>query len=79
MKKILALICIAFLASCSVNTSKIDGGNIDPNDITYFKDSRTGLCFAIMASRKTGDASSTGLGMTCVPCEALEHVNVIKK
>lgn len=33
MKKILALICIAFLASCSVNTSKIDGGNIDPDDI----------------------------------------------
>lgn len=75
MKKtilILAVIIGATLTSCDVNTS----GNIDinPSDVQYFKDGRTGLCFGVVASRKAGEASATGLGLTCVPCEEVEKL-----
>ena len=68
MRIVLSILAItAFLTSCSVNT---DGDvDINPNDVQYFKDGRTGLCFGIVASRKFGEASSTGIGITCVPCE----------
>lgn len=39
------------------------------NKVTYVRDARTDLCFAIVASRKTGSFSPTGLGITEVPCE----------
>jgi hypothetical protein len=60
------------LSSCDVhNTDNID---IDTNAIRYVKDSRTGLCFALTASRKSFDANATGLGLTCVPCKDVEHL-----
>lgn len=54
------------LYGCGVNTS----GNIDvnPNNLRYFYDSRTDLCFAAVASRKTANFDTTGLGLTNVPC-----------
>ena len=69
-KSIILLSAVALLASCSVNTS----GNIDinGNDVAYFKDSRTGLCYGAMASRKTGEWNTSGLGITCVPCEKVK-------
>jgi len=71
MKKLLLVATIILVSSCSVNTS----GNIDvdTNDIKYFKDERTGLCFGIVASRKSFDTDATGLGVTCVPCEKVEN------
>lgn len=42
--------------------------------ITYVKDSRTGLCFALVASRKTGDTNQTGMGMSEVPCNKVSRV-----
>ena len=71
MKKLILLFSVAIaISSCSVNSS----GNIDIDgtDIQYFKDSRTGLCFGAMASRKSFDTDATGLGMTCVPCDKVE-------
>lgn len=61
-----AVLASAALSGCGVNTS----GNIDinTNDIQYKQDSRTGLCFAFAASRKAMEASTTGLGLTEVPC-----------
>lgn len=60
------------LSSCSVSTSsKI---NVDVNDIMYIKDSRTGLCYAIVASEKATEASSSGLGITQVPCDKVEFL-----
>jgi len=73
MKKLLLIIGVAlFATSCGVSSSS----NIDiyGEDVVYFKDSRTGLCFGAVASRKAGNASSTGLGITCVPCEEVEHL-----
>ena len=69
MKTIILIATVLLLGSCSVNTS----GNvdIDPTDIQYVKDTRTGLCFGIVASRKTMSAAVSGLGITCVPCDSV--------
>ena len=63
-----------FAAGCNVNPSKFgkDEAAAFGNAITYVKDIRTGLCFGMIANRKTGEASQTGFGMTLVPCEAVE-------
>ena len=71
MRKILTvLLGVVLLSSCSVHTS--DNVDIDPEDIQYVKDDRTGLCFGIVASRKSYQTDATGLGVTCVPCEKVE-------
>lgn len=74
MKKLIILLGIAMLTftSCGVNSS--NNIDIDGEDMTYFKDSRTGLCFGAIASRKTMSASTTGLGLTCVPCDKVKHL-----
>lgn len=76
MKKIILLVSILVLFGCSVNPSELSPKYAKEmaNKITYTRDDRTGLCFAVIASRKTGTASQSGLGMTVVPCEAVEHL-----
>jgi len=66
IKLIAAVAVLSVLAGCGVNTS----GNINfnANSLQYAQDDRTGLCFAIVASRKTGNIETTGLGMSEVPC-----------
>lgn len=66
LKLTAAFAVIAVLAGCEVNNSS--NINFDPRNISYTQDSRTGLCFAYTASRKTGDWNATGLGMTRVEC-----------
>ena len=58
--------------SCSSRTGKV--GKIDSEDITYFKDHNTGLCFAIIGAKHGDDvfSESTSIGLTCVPCEQVE-------
>tara|TARA_R110002050_G_scaffold19263_2_gene55530 strand:+ start:970 stop:1194 length:225 start_codon:yes stop_codon:yes gene_type:complete len=72
MKKLTTLLFATLLCSCSVNTS----GNVNfkGEDLKYFKDSRTNLCFAVVGSRKAATLEITGLGVTCVPCENVEHL-----
>jgi hypothetical protein len=71
MKKIITILMIGvMMTSCSVHTT--DNVDIDASDIQYVKDDRTGLCFGIVASRKSFDTDATGLGVTCVPCEKVE-------
>jgi hypothetical protein len=36
--------------------------------LTYFKDSRTNLCYAAVASRTSGDIHQNGMTITYVPC-----------
>ena len=67
--KVLLFLVLLSLLSCSVNTS--DNIDIDAKDIQYTKDERTGLCFGFIASRETASFTTTGLGMTEVPCSAL--------
>ena len=54
------------LTGCGVHTS--GNININPNDIQYTQDGRTGLCYAFTASRRAGSPDTEGLGMTEVPC-----------
>ena len=69
---IIALITVFAFSACEVNTS----GNIDFNgsDIKYVKDSRTNLCYAVTASRKSFSTDATGLGLTLVPCKKVQHL-----
>ena len=73
MKRLGIILGLALMISgCDVHTS--GGVEFDAEDITYGKDSRTGLCYGVVASRKSFTASPTGLGITCVPCESVKHL-----
>ena len=81
MKKLLLVLLAALMIStigCSVEPSKV--GKSEATDmskkLTYFQDERTGLCFAVIATRKTGKASQSGMGMTQVPCENVQDLIV---
>lgn len=76
MKRVfLVMICLCLISfiGCSVEPSKIDKEHAEKmsSKITYFKDKRTGLCFATIASRKTGSTDQSGLGLTYIPCQLL--------
>ena len=68
MKKIILIAILSLIASCSVNTSS--NINIDVNDIKLIR--KGGLCFAIVASRKSFNTDATGLGLANIPCSAIK-------
>jgi hypothetical protein len=59
------------LVGCDINPSKFgqEEAKSFANNITYTYDNRTKLCFALVASRKTGVASQSGMGISEVPCD----------
>ena len=77
MKKFIfiSLILITFVG-CSVNSSKLsqDYANDFVEDMTFAKEKRSGLCFGMVASRKTMSTDSSGLGITEVPCSKIIHL-----
>ncbi|MFH0891833.1 MAG: hypothetical protein V1867_03580 [Candidatus Falkowbacteria bacterium] len=75
---VIPLFCFASVFGCSVNPSEInpDFARNFARNITYAQDPRTDLCFAFVASRKTGDTDQNGLGMSVVPCERVNHLLV---
>lgn len=79
MKKLIFVILLTGIVfSCGTKSAKI--GNIDEEDVSYYEDTRTGLCFSAVGSRQGSDISGagTGMGWTCVPCDSLSSVKVIK-
>lgn len=81
MKKILivlALIVLLVSNSCTYRTQFSEKYNYEIiKNITYFKDQRTGLCFAIVSI--TAHSYSV-TSITCVPCDSLKNKNIeIKK
>jgi len=82
MKRLLLVILLSaamfFTAGCSVKPSKVDKNEaVDMSEkITYFQDERTGLCFAVIATRKAVNASQSGIGLTQVPCESVKDLLV---
>jgi hypothetical protein len=68
------IVCVAILAGCSVNPSKVDKKYSKEfmDQVTYIKDQKTGLCFAIVATRMTGHTNQNGISWTWVPCEPVE-------
>ena len=77
MKYIIGLVLVLSLMSCDVNSSKFgtDEAKTFVNNITYVKDTRTNLCFALIASRRTGSFSQSGMGISQVPCDAVDLDN----
>ena len=75
---VLTLCCLGPLMGCSVNPSEFS--NTQANDLagrlTYARDARTGLCFAMMASRKPFDTHQTGFAITNVPCSKVWYLLV---
>lgn len=66
MKNLFVIPLVTLIAGCGVNTSSnID---VDGTDLRYFKDSRTDMCYAVVASRKARSIDTSGLGMTNVEC-----------
>jgi len=66
MKLLTILLAVLLISGCSVSTSsniKVNG-----NDLIYFKDNRTDMCFAAVASKHAGSTDTTGLGITQVEC-----------
>ena len=78
MKRLIACLFLAVLIvwGCDVNPSAITSKYADDmaGKITYAQDHRTGLCFGVIASRKTGSTDQTGFGMTLVPCAEVKHL-----
>ncbi len=74
--KYVALLLAMFLLGCDINPSEFGGAEARgfANKITYVQDSRTGLCFALVASRKTANFDQSGMGISEVPCAAVEKV-----
>jgi hypothetical protein len=64
------LLVLVGLTGCSQNPSTVSTGDASEavSKLTYSKDSRTKLCFAIVASRGTMEAHQNGLTITYVPC-----------
>ena len=74
MKKILAFLgLVVIMSACQMSTT----ANVNKigDNLRYFKDSRTGLCFAAIGSVSASSGSSY-TSITCVPCEALKNVEV---
>jgi hypothetical protein len=73
--QILTLLLILIVGvSCGTKTGKV--GDVNTDDISYFKDGRTNVCFAIVGAKKGtdfGPNESTSIGMACVPCEQVEE------
>ncbi len=76
--KFLALI---FVLGCSNNPP--DKGTKEWRDgyveraagMTYFRDDRTGLCFAYLLEHwSAGESSWGGPGLAAVPCDKVEHL-----
>ncbi len=81
MKNVLLVILVgiglAIGSACSTKTTSV---KVDLSDVSYYKDTRTGLCFAAIGSHAGGQISDngTGMGFACVPCDSLKNVKVIK-
>jgi len=66
-------ICL-FTVSCNVNPSEVtdDYAKKFVKEVKYVKDEKTGLCFAIVATRETGSTDQNGISWTWVPCDSVE-------
>ena len=73
----LALLIISLLlTSCEVYPSKVSEKKSKRfiKSITYVYDSRTDICYAIVAARRATDTDQNGIGLTVVPYEKVKGV-----
>ena len=71
-------ILILILSGCSVKPSELTDEDTKSfiSKVKYGKDKRTGLCFAIVSSRKATSVSTSGIGITNVPCDKVNYLLV---
>jgi hypothetical protein len=76
---LIAVFCLSVI-SCSVNPSEIDDKYAVEfiKKVKYVKDKRTGMCYAIIGTRMTGNSSQNGISFTWVPNELAEPYLVNK-
>jgi regulatory protein YycI of two-component signal transduction system YycFG len=79
MKEIIIIIIILIVLLLGINEIKKPQVNTSTNikelknNIEYFKDERTGLCFAVISSSISGYATtSNAVSITCVPCDSIK-------
>ncbi len=70
---IIPSLIILIIQGCQIN-EKPEVDSIKEN-LVYFKDSKTGLCFAAVNSTNTKSMSNS-TSITCVPCDSLKNVDV---
>ena len=73
MKKYSVAALFVILTSCQIS-SDINSAEVKENMI-YFKDERTGLCFAAVGSTNSSSLSKD-VSFTCVPCDSLKNVTL---
>jgi hypothetical protein len=68
--KCLLFVSLMVLAGCGQNPSTVDRRTVADfvNHLTYFKDSRVDVCYAVVASRGDLDVHQNGFTITYVPC-----------
>lgn len=76
MRALLIVICYLLLISCG-ETEKIDSSNSSiqdgPSGISYIKDTKTNLCFAVIYG-SPGYANGRSASIVCVPCDSLKQL-----
>ncbi len=70
---IITSIVLILIQGCQIN-EKPEVEGIKEN-LVYFKDNKTGLCFAAVNSTNTKSMSNS-TSITCVPCDSLKNVDV---
>ena len=69
------LVLVSVLVGCSATPSSVSKGKAKKlaDSVSYVKDYRTGLCYAVVSSRIYAlgfiPSQQKGLGLTQVPCE----------
>jgi|GEM_PF-2657397 hypothetical protein len=66
---VLLVLSLLLSAGCAVDSSKVKNPQDFMKDLTYVKDSKTGICFAMVAIEKGGGVEQVGIGMAAVDCE----------
>jgi hypothetical protein len=70
---LMIMVLLVSLSGCQVN-EKPEVNSIKEN-LVYFKDDRTGLCFAAVNSTNTKSLSNS-TSISCVPCDSLKNVEI---
>jgi hypothetical protein len=68
----LAIIIVSIaVGGCGVSASKTSArtANNAVNELTYAKDERTGICYAVVSSSSALHVNDQGMTITYVPCD----------
>lgn len=70
MKPMTFCLTAFLLAGCGVSPSEVGSGEFDPAKVAYFRDARTGICFAVVSYNRldTGGKMGSGLSHAAVTC-----------